>query len=99
VNNILFRFCYLENVSSLFPGAVDVICDRLSLFFADDGAHVDHLVQAVTDPEVRQSSLQFRNKLFENRFLEKPHLPITTIKLKNIILDFLNETLTVTILQ
>ncbi len=97
MNNILFCFCYLENVSSLFPGAVDVVGDRLSLFFADNGAHVDHLVQAVTDPEVRQSGLQFRNERLENRFLPKNIMKINyqlkAGNLKTIIL----ETLTVTV--
>ena len=60
---------YLENVSSLFPCTFHVFGDRLSLFFADDGAHVDHLVQAVADPEVRQPGLQLRNERLEDWLL------------------------------
>lgn len=68
---VIGRDCYLKHICSFFTSALDIFGNGLPLLLADDGTHVDDLVEAVSDPEVRESRLQLFDELIENRFLDE----------------------------
>ncbi len=69
--DVILKYFHLEHIRSFFKSTVDIFRNRLPLILTDDGSHIDDLVKAVPDPEMRESRLQLFNELVENWFLNE----------------------------